>query len=108
MVAIRHNCLTKRKLFKELPKKTTTNKQRVKVQNDIHIMPTYYSFDMYTSATGTNVNTANQTSDILRYPMNNTFIMYCSYLNTIVTSFLCNKHLLYIYIYIYIHTLFIA
>ncbi len=26
-------------------------------------------------------------------PMNNKFIMYCSCVNTIVTSFLCNKHL---------------
>ena len=31
------------------------------------------------------VNTANQTSDILRYPMNNTFIVDCSCVNTIAT-----------------------
>ncbi len=34
---------------------------------------------------GTSVNTANQTSDILQYAMNNTFIMYCSCVNTIAT-----------------------
>ncbi len=48
---------------------------------------------IYTSAACMNVNTANQTSDILQYPMNNKFIMYCSCVNTIVTSFLYNKHL---------------
>ncbi len=31
---------------------------------------------------GTSINTANQTSDILQRPMNNTFIMYCSCVNT--------------------------
>ncbi len=50
----------------------------------------YYSFDTgiyYKSVdcvAGTSINTANQTSDILQYPMNNTFIMYCSCVNTIV------------------------
>ena len=31
---------------------------------------------IYTSAVGTSVNAANQTSDILRYPMINVFIVY--------------------------------
>ncbi len=31
------------------------------------------------------VNTVNQTSDILWYPMDNTFIVYCSCVNTIAT-----------------------
>ncbi len=31
------------------------------------------------------INTANQTSDSLRYPMNNTFIRYHSCVNTIAT-----------------------
>ncbi len=59
----------------------------------------YYSFDTgiyYKSVdcvAGTSINTTNQTSDILQHPMNNTFIMYCSCVNTIVTRFLCNEHL---------------
>ncbi len=40
---------------------------------------------IYTSATGTSVNTANQTNDILQYPMDNKFIMYCSCVDAIVT-----------------------
>ncbi len=58
----------------------------------------YYSFDTgiyYKSVgcvAGTSINTTNQTSDILQHPMNNTFIMYCSCVNTIVTRFLCNEH----------------
>ena len=36
----------------------------------------------------TRVPQANQTSDILWYPVNNKFIMYCSCVNTIVTEFL--------------------
>ncbi len=40
---------------------------------------------MYTSATGTCVNAANQTSDILQYPMNSKFIMYYSCVKTITT-----------------------
>ncbi len=59
----------------------------------------YYSFDTgiyYESVgcvAGTSINTTNQTSDIPQHPMNNTFIMYCSCVNTIVTRFLCNEHL---------------
>ncbi len=34
---------------------------------------------------GTSVNTANQTNDILQYPMDNKFIMYCSCVDAIVT-----------------------
>ncbi len=37
------------------------------------------------SAAGTSVNTANQTSDILWYPMNNKFIMCYLCVNTIAT-----------------------
>ncbi len=51
------------------------------------------AYSIYMSAAGMSLNTANQTSDILRYPMKNKFIMYWSCLNTIVASFLCNKHL---------------
>ncbi len=43
------------------------------------------------STAGARVNMANQTNDTLRYPMNNTFIMYCSCVNTISTiSFAVN------------------
>ncbi len=35
--------------------------------------------NIYASAAGTSLNTANQTSDILRYPMDNKFIRYCSW-----------------------------
>ncbi len=50
----------------------------------------YYSFDtgIYYKSVGcvasTSINTANQTSDILQHLMNNTFIMYCSCVNTTV------------------------
>ncbi len=67
----------------------------------VHIL--YYSFDTgeYHESvalvfTRVLINTANQTRDILLYPMNNKFITYCSCLNTIVTNFLCNKHLYYL------------
>ncbi len=56
----------------------------------------YYSGIYYNSVgcvAGTSINIANQTSDILQYPMNNTFNMYCSCVNTIVTRFFCNEHL---------------
>ncbi len=39
---------------------------------------------IYTSAADTS-NTANQTNDILQYPMDNKFIMYCSCVDAIVT-----------------------
>ncbi len=37
------------------------------------------------STAGARVNMANQANDTLWYPMNNTFIMYCSCVNTIST-----------------------
>ncbi len=40
---------------------------------------------IYISVAGTSLNTANETSDILCYPINSTFIMYCSCVNIIVT-----------------------
>ncbi len=52
----------------------------------------YYSFDTgeYHESVGlvftyASANTANQTSDILGYPMDNKFIRYCSCANTLVT-----------------------
>ncbi len=48
---------------------------------------------IYSSGTGTSVNTTNQINDILQYLMSNKCIMYYSCVNTIVISFLCNTHL---------------
>lgn len=47
---------------------------------------------IYMSAAGMSINTANQTSDILWYPKNNECIMCCSCVNTTLMSFICNKH----------------
>ncbi len=51
---------------------------------DSVILHIYYSFDTgeYHESVG---YTANQTSDILRYPLDNKFIRYCSCANTLVT-----------------------